>query len=362
MTVTADLAAALDMALVEDSQTPMPLETDLGLRLPDPEDETLPEGDFQLQIQRAWQVCDRFDLQTNIWRGRILRLVRDREKQGGNGRGSGFLNWLKDHEISKSQAYSWIELADSADQLLATHRMDAQVVERFSKRAFVETAQAPAPVQQMVTEAAQKGQRITRREVRDLTDQWTAMTSDLVPEAIREKAAQQAIPTRYMTPLVKELEKLPESHRRTLQTEMVSDPSVDTLKQVTAEARYLARYLEAAGRVRCLDQPTLDVETALEEALRLGSLNLTADLMNQAAQVEQQLSKLYTSWKRINDLADKLDGMIGASTPQLRLMLQLLESLIQPTLEVQLGSDINLRTVTFTIKEDSLPPGVTKVD
>jgi len=26
--------------------------------------------------------CDRFDLQTEIWRGRILRAVRDREKQG----------------------------------------------------------------------------------------------------------------------------------------------------------------------------------------------------------------------------------------------------------------------------------------
>ena len=29
----------------------------------------------------AWQgVGDRFDLQTDIWRGRILRTVRDREK------------------------------------------------------------------------------------------------------------------------------------------------------------------------------------------------------------------------------------------------------------------------------------------
>jgi len=28
-------------------------------------------------------VCERFDLQTDIWRGRILRAVRDRESPSG---------------------------------------------------------------------------------------------------------------------------------------------------------------------------------------------------------------------------------------------------------------------------------------
>jgi len=49
-----------------------------------------------------------------IWRGHILGVVRDREKKGGEGRGTGFLNWLKEREISKSksQAYSLCELMD----------------------------------------------------------------------------------------------------------------------------------------------------------------------------------------------------------------------------------------------------------
>jgi hypothetical protein len=38
--------------------------------------------------------------------------VRDREKKGGKGRGTGFFNWLKEREISKSQAYSLCELMD----------------------------------------------------------------------------------------------------------------------------------------------------------------------------------------------------------------------------------------------------------
>ena len=53
---------------------------DLQFQLPDPEDDTIPEMDFQTQVNQAWQVCDRFDLQTDIWRGRILKAVRDREK------------------------------------------------------------------------------------------------------------------------------------------------------------------------------------------------------------------------------------------------------------------------------------------
>ena len=78
--------------------------TELNFEVPNPEDEEIPEIEFNQQVDTAWLVCDRFDLQTDIWRGRILRAVRDREKKGGEGRGRGFLNWLKDREISKSQA------------------------------------------------------------------------------------------------------------------------------------------------------------------------------------------------------------------------------------------------------------------
>ncbi len=325
--------------------------SDLGLRLPDPQDDQMSDSDFRTQVDQAWFVCDRFDLQTDIWRGRILRVIRERERFNGDSRGAGFLNWLKDHEISKSQAYSWIELADSADTLLDTQTLDTDSVERFSKRAFVETAQAPPEVQQMVAESAQKGNRITRRDVRELSDQWTAMTSDLVPQVVREKAAANSIPTRYMAPLVKELQKLPESHQKSLQTEIEASPDVDTLKQVTSDARYLARYLESASQVQCLDNPDLDLESALDEALRLGSLNLTADLMNQATQLEQTLARLYTTWKRFTALADKLDATAGASTPHLRRLLVCMDRLANPTMEMQLGADVNRRTIRFTIDE-----------
>ena len=89
---------------------------DLGFPIPDPDDESITEHDFKEQVQVAWQVCDRFDLQTEIWRGRIIRSVRDRERKlaegdGGSIRSVGFLNWIKDRELTKSTAYNLIELA-----------------------------------------------------------------------------------------------------------------------------------------------------------------------------------------------------------------------------------------------------------
>jgi hypothetical protein len=314
------------------------------LEIPDPDDEQLLEPEFWQQIESAWQICDQFDLQTDIWRGRILRSVRDREKRGGDGRGTGFLNWLKDQEISKTQAYSLIELANSADTLLQAGVLQPDEVNRFSKRAFVETAQADPEVQQMVCDLLREPQnpdkpnpQITRREVRQINDEWTTMSSDLLPMALKEKAASSTIPTRYLTPLVREMEKLPEPHQAVLQAEITANPDVDTVKQATAEARYLAKYLSAAVQVQTLSQASLDLEAALEEALRIGCLSSTADLVNQAAQLEQTVTKLYTTWKRLNSLAERVYLDSGASTPHLRALLAHLAPLSNEILEVSLG-------------------------
>lgn len=332
-------------------------DVDLNFQLPDPEDEKISEPEFKRQVEMAWQVCDRFDLQTDIWRGRILRTVRDREKKGGDGRGTGFLNWLKDREITKSQAYSLIELADGADALLQEGLLEPQDVNQFSKRAFVETAQSAPEVQQMVSDAARKGDHITRREVRQISDEWVAMTSDLIPEEVREKAANNTIPTRYLAPLVREMEKLPETHQQTLKTEITINPDLETLKQVTSEARYLAKYLSAANQVQSVSSGGVELESALEEALRVGCLSATADMVTQAAQLEQTAAKLYTTWKRLNKLAERVYVDSGASTPNLRSLLNALAPLTSEIVEIQLGDAESplSRTVRWRLLDD---PGI----
>jgi len=184
--------------------------------------------------------------------------------------------------------------------------IESKDVNRFSKRAFIETAQASPEVQQIVSEAARRGDQITRKEVKNLSDDWTAMNSDLIPQSVRDKAADNTIPSRYLAPLVKEMEKLPPSHQQTLKNEVDENPNVDTLKQVTAEAKYLSRYIEAAAQVQSLDPEQINLELALDEALRVGCLNSAADLVNQATQLEQSAVKLYTAWKRMNKLSDRV--------------------------------------------------------
>jgi len=322
--------------------------------LPNPEDQLLSEQDFHQQIEDAWQTCDRVDLLTEIWRGRILRVVRDREKQGGEGRGTGFLNWLRDREISKSRAYSLIELANSADTLLADGTLDPAAVERFSKRAFVETSQAAPEVQQLITDAARSGERITRREVRQLADEWTAMTSDLLPEAVRERAATQDLSPRYLAPLVREMEKLPSAHQVPIQTTIAASPDVETLKFATREARRLAKYLGATTQIQALhpkEAAALDLEQALVEAQRLDCLGTAADLVTQAAQLEQTIARLYTTWKRVGALADRLYVDSGASTPHLRSLLARLSALAGESVEVSLGTVEVSRRVRLQIQE-----------
>ncbi len=340
-----DLAAALEGP------------TELNFQLPNPEDEQIPELEFQQQVDVAWQVCDRFDLQTEIWRGRILRAVRDREKKTGDGRGSGFLNWLKEREISKSQAYAMIQLANSADTLMEQGHLDPAAVKCFSKRAFVETAKASPEIQQLVTDAARNGDRITRREVRQLADEWTAMSSELLPDEVKAKAADQTLPSRYLAPLVREMEKLPESHQIALREEVAENPDVDTLKQATTEARYLAKYMNAAVHVQALNNDSFNLERALEEALRLGCINIAAELVNQASVLEQTIVKLHTAWKRIGSLADRLYVDTGASTPNLRSLLGCLEPLASEVMEVQLGNTKTIedaRTIRIQIQENAL--------
>ena len=104
--------------------------------------------------------------------------------------------------------------------------------------------------------------------------------------------------------------------------------------------------------VQALNDDSLDLERALEEALRLGCINVAADLVNQASLLEQTITKLYTTWKRIGSLADRLYVDTGASTPNLRSLLSCLEPLAGEVMEVNIGGS-NERTIRLQISEDT---------
>lgn len=314
-----------------------PEQPGLNLELPDPEQDDISAMDFQARLEEAWAVCDRFDLQTEIWRGRILRAVRDREKRGGEGRGLGFLQWLREHEISKTRAYTLIQLADSADNLMGEGLLDETSVNQFSKRAFLETAQAGPEVQQLVSEAAQAGQQITRQQVRRLSDEVMASTSPLLPEEIRQRTADNLLPPRAVAPLVRELATLPDAQRESLCRELQDEPELDRVRDVTLTARWLKRAAEAGLAVRALQRDDLDMEKAMLEAQRLDALGILADAVNQAKQLERAVLQLHTSWRRLGMLQERLWLESGSSTPHLRATVQALQTLSGSTLRVSLG-------------------------
>jgi cell fate (sporulation/competence/biofilm development) regulator YlbF (YheA/YmcA/DUF963 family) len=325
----------------------------LSLELPDPESDSISTIEFLARLEEAWAVCDRFDLQTEIWRGRILRAVRDREKRGGEGRGTGFLQWLREQEISKTRAYTLIQLAESADGLVGEGLLEEASVNNFSKRAFLETAQADPEVQLMIAEAANEGQEITRKQVRRLSDEFTAATSPLLPEEIRQRTADNLLPPRAVAPLVKELAKLPEGQQEELRRVLREEPELDRVKDVTSTARWLSKAAEAGLAVRAFQQGQLDFDKALQEAQRLDALGLLADAVGQAQALESAVLKLHTSWRRLGGLQERLWLESGSSTPHLREVLTALQSLSGSTLRVSLGELAGGKRVRLQLVEES---------
>jgi len=331
----------------------------LSLDLPDPDNDSLSNLEFLARLEEAWAVCDRFDLQTEIWRGRILRAVRDREKRGGGGRGTGFLQWLREREISKTRAYTLIQLAESADQMLGEGVLEQASVNNFSKRAFLETAQADPEVQLLIGEAANEGQQISRKQVRRLNDEFLAATSPLLPEEIRQRTAENLLPPRAVAPLVKELAKLPEEQQNDLRRVLRDEPELERVKDVTSTARWLSKAAEASLAVRAFQQGELDFEKALQEAQRLDALGLLADAVGQAQALEAAVLKLHTSWRRLGGLQERLWLESGSSTPHLRELLTALQSLSGNTMRVSLGELAGGKRVRLQLVEeaaDQLPP------
>ncbi|MEB3308175.1 MAG: hypothetical protein VKK98_08510 [Cyanobacteriota bacterium] len=331
----------------------MPEPVALSLELPDPESDAISTMEFLARLEAAWAVCDRFDLQTEIWRGRILRAVRDREKRGGEGRGLGFLQWLREREISKTRAYTLIQLAESADSLVGDGLLDESSVNHFSKRAFLETAQADPEVQQMIAEAANEGQSISRKQVRRLADEFTAATSPLLPEEVRQRTAENLLPPRAVAPLVKELAKLPEPQQQDLRQVLREEPELDRVKEVTHTARWLSKAAEAALSVRAFQVDRLDFDKAVQEAQRLDALGLLADAVGQAQMLESAVLRLYTSWRRLGGLQERLWLESGSSTPHLRELLTALQTLSGSTLRVSLGELAGGKRVRLQLVEES---------
>jgi hypothetical protein len=205
----------------------------------------------------------------------------------------------------------------------------------------------------MISEAANDGQQITRKQVRRLSDEYLAATSPLLPDEIRRRTAENLLPPRAVAPLVQQLARLPEPQQEDLRQELAAEPELDRVRDVTLTARWLGKAAEAGLAVRALQREGIDLDGAVREAQRLDALGLLADAVGQARQLESAVLKLHTSWRRLAGLHERLWLESGSSTPRLREVLTALETLSGSTLRVSLGELAGGKRLRLQIVEES---------
>lgn len=310
--------------------------------LPSSNPQEVGEPEFFAQIDEAIKSCNRFSMISEVCQGRALGTTRDYLKESGDAKGTRFSGFLKDKELTKVRAYKLIETADKAEELFGDRA--AEVATHLTKPAFAATIEAAPEVQELVKASAIAGNAVTKPMVRLLSDEWDAKTSDLLPENIKARIQSGSIPARKIAPLVRELKKLPDTHAAAIKQELeeAEDPIAE-LKPLTAQAKSLTKYLDAAGRVAALSSGNANIELALEEALTINSLDIAANLVKQASQLENSAAKFYLAWKRLGDLSDRLYVETGAKTPNLRAMMVCLDRLTSEIVKVAISDDKTVR-------------------
>ncbi len=336
--------------LVEKITSPDP--SIIEFDLPDPEKDDLSSLEFLDRLQQAWSVCERFDLHTDIWRGKILRVVRDREKKGGEGRGAGFLQWLREMDISKTRAYALIQLADSADELVDGGMLEETSVNNFSRRSFIETAQSSTEVQQMIAESANNGKEITRKEVKRLSDEYTAATCPLLPDEIRQRTQENLLPPKIVAPLAKELSKLPLQIQEDFRVLLKESPDIESIKEATNAAKWIGKSNDASLSIRALQKKGINLDKATQEAQRIDALAFLADALSQAKTIEASVLRLHTAWKKLGGINERLWVESGSSTPYLREVLNALQVLSGSNMKVSLGELWGGKKIRMQIVEE----------
>ncbi len=101
------------------------------------------------------------------------------------------------------------------------------------------------------------------------------------------------------------------------------------------------------------------MEKATQEAQRLDSLAFLTDALGQAKTIESSVLKFHTAWRRLGELYEKLWVESGSSTPHLRSILDVLQSLSGATMRVSLGELSGGKKIRLQIIEeppDQVPP------
>ena len=131
----------------------------------------------------------------------------------------------------------------------------------------------------MISEAANEGQEITRKQVRRLTDEFTAATSPL-PEEIRQRTQENLLPPVRWFLCARTGQAAGAAAGGSARCSAMSPNSIASR---TSPAQPGDHQGNGVGHCRAgFHQGELDLDRAMQEAQRLDALGLLADVVGQA--------------------------------------------------------------------------------
>ena len=204
----------------------------------------------------------------------------------------------------------------------------------------------------MIAESANKGKEITRKDVKRLSDEFTAATCPLLPDEIRQRTQENLLPPKIVAPLAKQLSKLSEDMQDDFRVVLKESPDIESIKEVTNAAKWIGKSNEAALTLRTLQIESVNLDKATQEAQRIDALSFLADALTQARTIEATVLRLHSAWRRLGDIHERLWLESGSSTPNLREVLNALQVLSGSKLKVSLGEICGGKKIRMQIVEE----------
>jgi hypothetical protein len=275
-------------------------------------------------------------LAAEISKGRLLSQVRETlVTQCSEGWEAEFKRFLKGHDLTPAKALKLIQLAGNAEEAFGD---DAeQVADRMTRQAFYLAVDAGQEVRQLVKQQALESETVLKKgDVAAIRNEWDIVTSEILPESVKEKVQNGSLLAPKVAPLVKELNESPEEFAVLFAEEIAASDGFDAdeLKEVTKDIKGLNKVLNELPLVTCLANLNNDaiVGEILKESLYI---DLVSKVTTRAEQVQRLATKLYQSHRKLSKEVDRLYCETGASTPHLRRLIAGLDSLAGETIRIE---------------------------
>lgn len=237
-----------------------------------------------------------------------LAIARQLQAARADGRGmKGGL--LRDLRISKTRAFALLRLAEAVDHWISNgwiqdeNSLSSQIAEGI--HALV---QADHAIQRHLCECLEDGQIITKRKVQEIEQEHCAEHSQLLPQFIRDRVTDRALPAKAVASLAALLWRLEQHDQQLVTSKLPLKATPDDIKEAVITARQLIAITDQGSCIEMVRQGCSyeEVERAKHQALKLDATGLLADAMKEAVEVERAARKLQHHQKRLAGVANRL--------------------------------------------------------